>query len=46
MKTQNINQNGKFEKMAVLAKTFDQYQNKFQLFNLSCKIVKEFGTEI
>ena len=46
MKTQNINQNGKVEKMAVLAKTFDQYQNKFELFHLSCKIVKEFGTEI
>ena len=46
MKKQNSNQNGKVEKMLVLAKTFDQYQNKFQLFQLYCKIVKECETEI
>ena len=46
MKTQNSNQNGKIEKMVVLAKTFDYYHHKFQLFQLSCKIVKEFQTEI
>ena len=46
MKNQNSNQNGKVEKMVVLAKTFDHYHHKFQLFQLSCKIVKEFETEI
>ena len=46
MKTQNSNQNGKIEKMVVLAKTFDYYHHKFQLFQLSRKIVKEFQTEI
>ena len=46
MKRQNSNQNGKVEKMAVLVKTFDHYHHKFQLFQLSCKIVKEFETEI
>ena len=44
MKKQNSNQNGKVEKMVV--KTFDRYHHKFQLFQLSCKIVKEFETEI
>ena len=46
MKKQNSNQNGKVEKMVVLVKTFDHYHHKFQLFQLSCKIVKEFETEI
>ena len=42
MKNQKINQNGKAEKMMVLVKTFDHYHHKFQLFQPSCKIVKEF----
>ena len=42
MKRQNSNQNGKVEKMVVLVKTFGHYQDKFQLFQLSCKIVREF----
>ena len=42
----NSNQNGKVEKMVVLVKTFDHYHHKFQLFELSGKIVKEFETEI
>ena len=46
MKKQNSNQNVKFEKMVVLVKTFYHYHHKFQLFQLSCKIVKEFNTEI
>ena len=46
MKKQNSNQNAKVEKMGVLAKTFDHYHHKFQLFQLSSKIVKEFETEI
>ena len=46
MKKQNSNQNVKVEKMVVLAKTFDYHHYKFQLFQLSCKIVKEFETEI
>ena len=46
MKKQNSNQNEKVEKMLVLVKTFDHYPLKFQLFQLSCKIVKEFETEI
>ena len=45
-KKQNSNQNGKVEKMVVLVKTFDHYHHQFQLFELSCKIVKEFETEI
>ena len=45
-KKQNINQNVKVEKMVVLVKTFDHYHQKFQLFQVSCKIVKEFETEI
>ena len=44
MKKQNSNQNVKVEKMAVLVKTFDHYHYKFQLFQLSYKIVKEFET--
>ena len=36
----------KVEKMVVLVKTFACYHQKFQLFQLSCKIVKEFETEI
>ena len=46
MKKQNINWNGKVEKVMVLVKTFDHYHHKFQIFQLSCKIVKEFDTEI
>ena len=46
MKKQNNNQNGKVEKMVVLVKTFDHYHHKFQLFQQSCKIVKESETEI
>ena len=46
MKKQNSNQNWKVEKMVELVKTFDHYHQKFQLFQLSCKIVKEFETEI
>ena len=46
MKKQNSNQNVKVEKMVVLVKTFDHYYHKFQLFQLSCEIVKEFETEI
>ena len=46
MKKQNSNQNGKAEKMALLVKFFDYYYHKFQLFQLSYKIVKEFETEI
>ena len=45
-KKQNSNQNVKFGKMVVLVKAFDLYHHKFQLFHLSCKIVKEFETEI
>ena len=46
MKKQNSNQSVKVEKMVVLGKTFDHYHYKFQLFQLFCKIVKEFETEI
>ena len=46
MKKQNNNQNRKAEKMGVLVKTFHHYHHKFQLFQLPCKIVQEFGTEI
>ena len=42
MKSQNINQNGKVENIVVLVKTFDHYHHKFQIFQLSCKIIKEF----
>ena len=45
-KKQNSNQNVKVGKMVVLVKAFDHYLHKFQLFQLSCKIVKEFETEI
>ena len=46
MKKQSSNQNMKVEKMVVLVKTFVHFHHKFQLFQLSCKIVKEFETEI
>ena len=46
MEKQTSNQNGKVEKMVVLVKIFDYYHHKFQLFQLSCKITKEFETEI
>ena len=45
MKKQNSNQNVKVEKVVVLVKTFDHYHHKFQRFQLSYKIVKEFKTE-
>ena len=45
MKKQNINQNVKAEKMVVLVKTFDHYHHKFQIFQLSFKIVQEFETK-
>ena len=46
MKKQTSNQNEKVEKMVVLFKTADHNHHKFQLFQVSCKIVKEFETEI
>ena len=46
MKKQNSKQNVKVQKMVVLVKTFDYYHHKFQLFQLSCKIFKEFEYEI
>ena len=46
MKKQNSNQNEKVEKMMLLVKTFDHDHHKFQLFQLSCKIVKGFEIEI
>ena len=46
VKKQNSNQNVKVEKMVVLVKTFDHSHYKFQLFQLYCKTVKEFETEI
>ena len=46
MKKQNSNQNVKVGKMAVFVRPFDYYYHKFQLFQLFCKIVKEFETEI
>ena len=46
IKKQNRNQNVKVEKMVVLVKTFDHYHHKFELFQLPCKVVKEFETEI
>ena len=44
MKKQNSNQNEKVEKMMLLVKPFDHDHHKFQLFQLSSKIVK--GLEI
>ena len=46
MKKQNSNQSGKVEKMVVLVKTFNHYHHKFQFFQLSCKTVKKFETDI
>ena len=46
MKEQNSNQNEVVEKMVVLVKTVNHYHHKFQLFQLSCKYVTEFETEI
>ena len=45
-KKKNSDQNGKVEKMVVLVKTFEHYHHKFQLFQQSSKIVKEFETEV
>ena len=41
MKKQNSNQNVKVGKMVVLVKAFDHYRHKFQLLQLSSKVVKE-----
>ena len=46
MKKTNRNQNVNAEKMVALVKTFDHYHHKFQLFQLSRKIIKECETEI
>ena len=46
MKNQNSTQNVKVEKVVVLVKNFDHYHLKFQLFQLSSKIVMEFETDI
>ena len=46
MKKQYSSLNVKVEKKMVRVKIFDHYHHKFQLFQLSCKIVKEFETEI
>ena len=46
MKKQNSNYNVKIEKVVVLVKSFYHYYHKFQLFQVPCKIVKEFETEI
>ena len=46
LKNQSSDQNVKVENMVVLVKTFDYYHDKFQLFQLPCKIVNEFETEI
>ena len=46
MKKHNSNQNGKVEKTMVLVKNFSHYHHKFQLFQLFCKIAKEFEIEI
>ena len=45
MKKQNGNQSVKDVKVVVLVKAFDHYHNKFSLFQLSCKIVKEFRSK-
>ena len=46
MKKENSNQNVKVDNTVLLVKTFDHYHHTFQVFQLSCKIVKEFETEI
>ena len=49
MKKQNSNQNVKIEKMVAFVKTFEYYHHKFDfgnIFQLSCKTVEEFETEI
>ena len=46
MKKQRSHQNVNVEEIVALVKTFDHYHHKFQIFQLSCKIVKEFETEI
>ena len=43
---ENSNQNMKVGKMLVLVEALDHYHHKFQLFQLSFKIPKEFETEI
>ena len=44
-KTNSV-QNVKVGKMVFFVKAFDHNHHKFQLFQVSCKIVKEFETEI
>ena len=46
MKKQKSTEDVKVKKMVVLVKTSDHYHYKFPLFQLSCKIVKEFQTKI
>ena len=46
MKKQHSNQIWKVEKMVVLAKTFNHYYHKFQLFQLSCQIVKNLKLKL
>ena len=46
MKKQKSTKDVKVKKMVVLVKTSDHYHYKFPLFQLSCKIVKEFETKI
>ena len=46
MKKQKSNKDVKVKKMVVPVKTSDHYHYKFPLFQLSCKIVKEFETKI
>ena len=45
MENQNSNQNKKVGEMVVLVYFFDHYHPKFQLFQLSCKNVKDFEAE-
>ena len=46
MKKQNSKHNVKVGKMVVLVKAFDHRHHKCQIFQQSCKIVKEFETKI
>ena len=46
MKKQNSKQNVKVGRMVALFKAFDHYHHKFLLFQLSCKIEKEFEAAI
>ena len=42
MKKQNSSHNVKIEKVVVLVKSFCHYYHQFQLFQVPCKIAKEF----